>query len=229
MTDSLARHGGTNFYVAMSNDPRRGTPADTEMVGIGKRVKDAITLCINAGYFLAMLVICSSLPSYAASSPLYVEHQPAMGIVQTHGLEVSNHENATLPSAAAPAGEAQSSQIVMSQLRERQIVQRRGLDLTRDNNFSLAVVYLEKVVVLDRALGAKAPPCALFEDFLNARAAQDTRDAVLSGKVIPKQAYNWFGEHGVKLFFSANARTPGYVQCKAWERQQHSSARKHCQ
>src|SRR5579872_1430859 len=109
MTNSLTRYGRTELYLHMSNDPRRGTPTDKEMTTIGKRLKHALKLCISAGYWLAVLVIWSSLPSYAANTLLYVGHKPATLMAETDGLNVSNHANAT-SSSAAPARETQSSQ-----------------------------------------------------------------------------------------------------------------------
>ena len=109
---------------------------------------------------------------------------------------------------------------IVSLLREREILQRRGLNLAHADNYSLAAVYLKKVLALDGALGDEVPPCTSFEDFLNARATQETRDAILLGKVAKRQAHHWFMLRVLNLFFSSNAKTPGFAQCKAWERRQ---------
>ena len=171
-------------------------------------------------WLLVTLTLCYKV-SMHHSHRLPILPRVALGLaIAIVGVYSSVPGYAAVGRGASSIGRTQSLRAVGLRLHERKVLQQRGLALTRAGNFVSAASYLEKVVALDRALSADVPPCTLFEDHLDAQAAKETSDAISSGNIAPRKAYDWFLMRALKLFFYSDAKTLGYDQCRSWERQQ---------
>ena len=141
-------------------------------------------------------------------------------------LSGASHAAKGISSTATPNDGGSSASHLRGEhslLEKRHTALTLGLRATRAGDFASAVRYLDRAVALDYRLRDHDPPCALAEDYENAKAARETLDGERSRRIRPADAYNSFFKTAFMLA-ATDRKSPGYAECQVWKLKQRRRA-----